>query len=85
MTNKEYLANKLQENGWQLGCYTLQAEKLGKRTLNRIIEAWLMNEATDLIFTMNGVKYVASLDTVDNEKDINIMTLSSYQETFGSF
>lgn len=85
MTNKEYLANKLQENGWQLGCYTSQAEKLSKRTLNRIIEAWLMNEATDLIFTMNGVKHVASLDTVDNEKDINIMTLSSYQETFGSF
>lgn len=84
MTNKQYLQTELSKHGWQLGCYTNQAEKLGKRALNRIVEAWLMNEATEIITSIKGVKYVVMLDTVDHEKDINMITLNTYRETFGS-
>lgn len=83
MTNKQYLQTELAKHGWELGCYISQAEKLGKRALNRIIEAWLMNEATEIVTSIKGAKYVIMLDTVDNEKDINIMTLNTYRKTFG--
>lgn len=85
MTNKQYLQTELSKLGWQLGCYTNQAEKLGKRSLNRILEAWVMNEATEIVVTIKGQKYVCMLDTVDNEKDITMLTLQSHRSQFGSY
>ena len=79
MTNKQYLQTELAKHGWELWCYTSQAEKLGKRTLDCIIEAWLMNEATEIVTSIKGVKYVIMLDTVDNEKDITMLSESSYK------
>lgn len=84
MTNKQYLQTELAKHGWELGCYTNQAEKLTKRTLNRIVEAWLMNEATEIKVSIKGKKYIAMLDTVDNEKDITMLSESSYRLQFGS-
>lgn len=41
MTNKEYLKCEIEKHGYRIGCYDPTAEKLRKRTLNRIINAWL--------------------------------------------
>ena len=32
--------------------------------------------------TVKGLKYIIMLDTVDNEKDINILTVSDYYSQF---
>lgn len=84
MTNRELIKKALQENGYELGCCTKQVEDLTKRTLIRLIDALLLNEATHVIFTNKGTKYVAMLDTVDNEKDITIVTCKTYEQQFGS-
>ena len=44
-----------------------------------------MNEATELVVTVKGKKYVCMLDTVDNEKDITMLTLESHKSQFGSY
>ena len=85
MTNKQYLQTELSKLGWELGCCTKRVEKLGKRSLNRILQAWAMNEATELVVTVEGKKYVCMLDTVDNEKDITMLTLESHKSQFGSY
>ena len=82
MTNKETLKQELAKLGYEMGCYNKDLEQLTKANLKKVI-AELNEESTDIELINKKVMYIVTIDTVDNEKDITIKSVSAYENQFG--
>lgn len=75
------LENKLQELGYQKGCVN-GLELINKGNENKVLEV-LEYDTTTVHFTYRGNVFVVTIDTVDTEKDINVVSASEYFSEYG--
>lgn len=83
MTNKEKIEDKLISLGYELGCYDCLINKVRGKDLINLLSV-LDEEATDLDVKINNKEYVIELMTVDNERDLLIITKEEYINRYGS-
>ena len=69
----------IQDLGFTLGSYNDILNDASTRTVNKIVKEYLWQEYTDVKITIKGEKYMLEICTVDNEKDLNILTLEEYK------
>lgn len=83
MKNTTLIKQKLSELSekigytYTLGCYNLQIEKLSEKELNKVLDK-INNDWTDVHVIIDKNKYIVEIKTVDDEKDIDILTLAEY-------
>ena len=83
MTNKEVITNELNKLGFELGCYDSQLDKASKKTIKDLL--WYLKEdATDVDVKIGRKLYVVEINTVDGEKDLNVLSKEEYIECYGS-
>jgi hypothetical protein len=82
MSNKELIQNKIKSFNYVLGCYNPHIDKLSKKELNKVLES-IECEHTDIHITLNRKKYVVEVKTVDNEKDLDILSYDEYIDRYG--
>ena len=80
-TNREIMSVFAKKNGCILGIYHNKLDLLSKNQMTRI-EDYIGEEYTDVKFKINGVMHVVEIATVDNEKDVMIMTLKDYKDKY---
>lgn len=85
MSNKNYeiIKKKIEDLGLTIGCYDPLVEKLNKENLNKILSS-IEEEYTDVDIKINEKDYVVEIATVDNEKDLQILSRSEYIRRYGS-
>lgn len=85
MTNKEILQKKINnlEGNFALGCYNNDIEKLSKIELMKVINN-IDQEYTDVDVKIKRKDYVIEITTVDQEKDLNILTRGEYIKRYGN-
>lgn len=82
MNNKELIESKIIELGYALGCYDTLINRLDKSEVEKIIKE-LESEYTDIKVEFNKNIYMIELSTVDNEKDLNMLSISDYIDRYG--
>lgn len=81
MSNKETIQASLQDK-YTIGCYDNDIEKLSKKELKKVLDN-IFEEATDIIVQVRNKVYVVELNTVDSEKDFNLLTKAEYISRYG--
>jgi len=69
----------IEDLGFTLGSYNDILNDASTRTVNKIISDYLWQEYTDAKITIKGKKYMLEVCTVDNEKDLNVLTMEEYK------
>ena len=83
MKNYEKIVKKISDLGYTVGCYDKQINKLNYNNLKKIIDN--IEYQNDTRICINRKKYIAQIDIVDGEVDINIIDLKSYTDMFGEW
>lgn len=85
MCNNNYtiIKKKVEDLGLIMGCYDPLVEKLNKENLNKVLSS-IEEEYTDVDVKINKKDYVVEIATVDNEKDLQILSRSEYINRYGS-
>lgn len=83
MINKQKISEHIEGLGWgyTLGCYNEKIDQLKPASLKKVLEA-VEEECTDIKVTLNGMPHIVEVATVDSERDLNIMTLKEYRNTY---
>lgn len=81
-SNKQLLETKIKELGFELGCYHKSIETLTKKELNKVL-AQLDQESTDVDVMIKKKLYVVEITTMDNEKDIQMLSREEYIDRYG--
>lgn len=84
MTNKETIEVKIKSLGYSMGCYDNDINKLNESEVKNILNN-LDQDYTDIKVTLNKSVYIIELATVDNEKDLNMLSLIEYNDRYGEF
>ena len=82
MTNREIIEKVLNNNGYKIGCWNSNMEKLSIRSINKIVNMLNTYTDTDIHVTVNKVKYVVEVSSCDNEIDFNVITLKEYNNIY---
>lgn len=82
LTNKEIIEKKVKELDYKLGCYNNMIDKLSKKELKKVIED-LDQERTDVKVKINRKPYVVEITTMDNDKDLSILSVEEYVDRYG--
>ena len=80
--NRKIIEQKLNEMNFEIGCYDATIDKISKVELQKIIDS-LHHEWTDVDIKIRGREYVIEICTVDNEKDLNVITKEEYILRYG--
>ena len=81
LSNRNIIENDLLTKGFKVGCYDPLLEKASIRSMKRVLEC-MYEFSIDIQLTIQGVKYVLEINTVDNEKDFNLLTLKEYKSLY---
>ena len=76
--NKQIIKDKLQELGYNLGCYSKEIDTLSKPQLKKVLDGLKWET-----FKFNTRTHTIYGSTVDNEKDVQMLPKSEYKELFG--
>lgn len=84
-TNMTNIKGHLAHNGYTIGCFNDATDIITNLTTNQMrrLRCALLEETTDLVLVSRGMKYVVEVKTVDDEKDINVMTKCDYDMLYG--
>ena len=82
LNNKEIIEKKVAELGYKIGCWDNNIEKLSRLNLNKVLRH-LEEEYTDVSVDIDMEKYIVEIATVDNEKDLNMLSDKSYESRYG--
>ena len=82
MTNREIIEKALNNNGYIIGCWNNNMEKLSTRSINKVVNMLNTYTDTDIHVTVNKIKYVIEVSSCDNEVDFNIITLKEYNDRY---
>lgn len=82
LNNKEIIEKKVAELGYKIGCWDNNIEKLSRLNLNKVLR-YLEEEYTDVLVDVDREKYIVEIATVDNEKDLNMLSDKSYESQYG--
>ncbi|HDR7922453.1 hypothetical protein J0794_26660 [Bacillus paranthracis] len=82
--NRELIEKKIEtmDGYFQLSCYDSLIENLSIEELNKVLES-LEEECTDVAVVMDNKTYVVEIKTVDDEKDLHVLSADEYKCRYG--
>ena len=81
-TNRDRIEKKLNKEGFELGCYDSNIDKLNYNNVKKILDN-LCFGATDIQVSFNRKKYIIEVSDVDNEYDFKMIAKSVYLDKYG--
>lgn len=81
-TNKQRIEKKLKKEGFTIGCYDSNIDKLNYNNVKKILDN-LCFGATDVQVSLNRKKYIIEISDVDNEYDFKMTAKSTYLDRYG--
>ena len=82
-TNREIIVEKLKSEGYILGCWDKQLDKLNKSNLKKVLDNIRYTSDTKVFY--NRVPYIVEISECDNEIDFNVLTLKEYEYRYGKW
>lgn len=83
-TNREIIIEKLKSEGYILGCWDKQLDKLNKSNLKKVLDNIRYENDTKVFY--NRTAYVVQIDnSIDLEVDFNMISLETYISMFGNW
>lgn len=82
LNNKELVEKRVAELGYKIGCWDKDVENLSRYSLNKVLR-YLDEEYTDVLVDFNKEKYIIEIATVDDEKDLCMISKKDYEKKYG--
>ena len=83
-TNREIIVEKLKSEGYILGCWDKQLDKLNKSNLKKVLDNIKYTSDTKVFYDRTA--YVVQIDnSIDLEVDFNMISLETYISMFGEW
>ena len=83
-TNREIIVEKLKSEGYILGCWDKQLDKLNKSKLKKVLDNIRYTNDTKVMY--NRTAYVVQIDnSIDLEVDFNMISLETYISSCGEW
>ena len=82
-TNREIIVEKLKSEGYILGCWDKQLDKLNKSNLKKVLDNIRYTSDTKVFY--NRVPFIVEISECDNEIDFNVLTLKEYEYRYGKW
>lgn len=76
-TNKQRISEKLNKEGFIIGCWDKSIEKLNYNNIKKVLDD-IPFGATDIQVSYNRKKYIIEINDVDNEYDFKMTLKTSY-------
>lgn len=80
-TNRDRIEKKLKKEGFVIGCYDSNIDKLNYNNVKKILDN-LCFGATDIKVCLNRKTYIVEISDVDNEYDFKMISKSSYRNKY---
>lgn len=80
--NKQRIEEKLNKEGFIIGCYDNNIDKLNYNNVKKILDN-LCFGATDVQVSLNRKKYIIEISDVDNEYDFKMTAKNTYLDRYG--
>jgi hypothetical protein len=81
-TNKQRISEKLNKEGFAIGCYDSNIDKLNYNNIKKVLDD-IPFGATDVQVSYNRKKYIVEVSDVDNEYDFKMSAKSTYLDKYG--
>ena len=81
--NKEIIINKIKSEGYILGIYDNELNKLNKQNLKKVLDN--IRYISDTKVFINRKPYIIEISEVDSEVDFNALTLAEYENRYGKW
>ena len=82
-TNREIIVEKLKSEGYVLGCWDKQLDKLNKSNLKKVLDNIRYTSDTKVFY--NRIPFIVEISECDNEIDFNVLTLKEYEYRYGTW
>lgn len=76
-TNRDRIEKKLNKEGFVIGCWDKQLDKLNYNNIKKILDD-IPFGATDIQVSLNRERYIVEVSDVDNEYDFKMTAKSVY-------
>ena len=81
-TNRDRISEKLSKEGFIIGCYDGNIDKLNYNNIKKILDD-IPFGSTDIQVSYNRKKYIIEVSDVDNEYDFKMTAKSTYLNKYG--
>ena len=81
MKNCEKIVKRVFKEGYMMGCYDRQLDKLNNQNLKKVLDN--IKWRSDVKVFLNRKPYIVQLDEVNGEIDFNMITLAEYESSYG--
>lgn len=81
-TNKQRIEEKLNKEGFTIGCWDKNIDKLNYNNIKKVLDN-LCFGATDVQVSLNRKKYIIEISDVDNEYDFKMTAKNTYLDRYG--
>ena len=82
-TNREIIIEKLKSEGYVLGCWDKQLDKLNKSNLKKVLDNIRYTSDTKIFF--NRIPFIVEISECNNEIDFNVLSLKEYEYRYGEW
>ena len=82
-TNREIIVEKLKSEGYILGCWDKQLDKLNKSNLKKVLDNIRYENDTKIFY--NRVPFIVEISECNNEIDFNVLSLKEYEYRYGEW
>ena len=82
-TNREIIVEKLKSEGYVLGCWDKQLDKLNKSNLKKVLDNIRYTNDTKVFY--NRKPFIVEISECDNEIDFNVLSLKEYEYRYGEW
>ena len=82
-TNREIIVEKLKSEGYVLGCWDKQLDKLNKNNLKKVLDNIRYTSDTKVFY--NRIPFIVEISECNNEIDFNVLTLKEYEYRYGTW
>ena len=82
-TNREIIIEKLKSEGYILGCWDKQLDKLNKSNLKKVLDNIRYTSDTKIFY--NRIPFIVEISECNNEIDFNVLSLKEYEYRYGKW
>ena len=82
-TNREIIVEKLKSEGYILGCWDKQLDKLNKSNLKKVLDNIRYTSDTKIFY--NRIPFIVEISECNNEIDFNVLSLKEYEYRYGKW
>jgi hypothetical protein len=81
-TNRDRILEKLKKEGFIIGCYDSNIDKLNYNNIKKVLDD-IPFGSTDIQVSLNRKKYIVEVSDVDNEYDFKMTEKNTYLDRYG--